>query len=169
MYVCVQLNEVLPEDAAGSRSQSAPPLADAPSAGHRSDRRSQALSRATSWRRATLSKPLDREPKRDGTAERARTATRKAERERSHPAPPPVDLTVELELLIPTVACTNMPTIPTTERRSAFPVVAAKCTNCFMSALSSAHSRVGAVAFDNREAMNFFIRMHASEEDEAVV
>ena len=80
-----------------------------------------------------------------------------------------MDLSVESELLLPTVSCTNMPTVPTTERKSEFPVVSGKCTNCFMCALSSAHARVGAMAFESKEALNFFIRMHASEEDEEVV
>ena len=116
-----------------------------------------------------MSKPLDRVPKRDGTAERARTDARKAERERSQPAPPPMDLSVESELLLPTMSCTNMPAVPTTERKSELPVVSEKCTNCFMCALSSAHSRVGAMALESKEAINLFIRMHASEEDEEVV
>ena len=79
-----------------------------------------------------------------------------------------MDLSVESELLLPTVSCTNMPAVPTTERKSEFPVVFGKCTNCFMCALSSAHARVGAMTFESKEA-HFFIRMHASEEDEEIV
>ena len=80
-----------------------------------------------------------------------------------------MDLSVESELSLPTVSCSNVPAVPTTERRHEFPVVCGKCTNCFLSALSSAHSRVGVLSFESEEALNFFTRMHASEEDEAVV
>ena len=87
----------------------------------------------------------------------------------SSPLYPLVDLTVESGAVLPTVSCTNLPAVPSTERHSEFPVVRGKCTNCCMSALSSAHSRVGAMTFESEQALNFFVLMHASEEDEAVV
>ena len=81
----VRLNEVLPEDAVDPRSQPAPPLADATTAGHRSDCRSQSSSRATSRRRATSSKT-------PGPGAKARRHCRESEigrsqgRERKEPA-----------------------------------------------------------------------------------
>ena len=128
---------------------------------------SQATSRSQSKRR-TSSKPIDRIPKRDGVAERARTAARKAEREKAAQPAAQIDLSVHSELALPTVSCSNTPVVPSTSRGSEHPVVNGKCINCFLDASSAAHSRVGSKSFDSKEALAFFVRMHTTDEEEQV-
>ena len=109
-------------------------------------------------------------PKRDGTAERARSVASKVERERSlAPSTSAVDLSVTSELLPPTVSCSNMPMVPSTSKVTEHPVVAGKCSNCFCSATSSAHARVGIKQFESKESLALFERMLRSADDDAQI
>ena len=127
-------------------------------------------------RRGRSAHRLDRTPKRNGSAERARTAQRKVERERQMPPPAPMAARdkpvpaveqprqspptppptlgkcsaaqpLSSTLSLPTVSCTNCPTIPTSERRPEYPVVSGRCTSCMMAAIGPAHKPVGTLQF----------------------
>ena len=149
-------------------------------------------------RRGRSAHRLDRTPKRNGSAERARTAQRKVERERQMPPPAPMAARDEpvpaveqprqspptppptlgkcsaaqplsSTLSLPTVSCTNCPTIPTSERRPEYPVVSGRCTSCMMAAIGPAHKPVGTLQFPEAEQFAMFVHAYHVEDEEGSV